>query len=56
MALGKREVGVGFLEDAVTAWDSCLALIDGAWPPEWVEEVRKSRDETQAEINRRASK
>ena len=51
MTLGKREVGVGFLEDAVTAWESCLALIDGAWPPERVEEVRKSRDETQAEIN-----
>ena len=56
MTLGTREMNVGRLEEAVTAWESCLALIDGAWPPEWVEEMRNRRDEAQAEIKRRAPK
>ena len=54
--LGKRKAEARYLEEAVVAWNLCLSVVEAAWPPEWVQEVRKSRDETQAEIVRRQSK
>ena len=40
------------LEDAVAAFDACLAVTETAWPEEWVRRVRSHRDETRAEVIR----
>ena len=53
--LGKRKAEARHLEEAVVAWNLCLSVVETAWPSEWVQEVRKSRDEAQGEIARRAS-
>ena len=53
--LGKRKAETRYLEEAVAAWNLCLSVVEAAWPSEWVQEVRKSRDEAQAEIAYRAS-
>jgi tetratricopeptide (TPR) repeat protein len=54
--LGEREAGTGHLEEAVATWDTCLPVIESLWPPKWVQSVRARRDESKAEIVRRASK
>ncbi len=54
--LGERESGTARLEEAVAAWDACLAVTTSVWPPEWVPFVQTRRDETQAEIARRSAK
>jgi hypothetical protein len=53
--LGKREAGTGRLKEAVAAWELCLTVVESAWPPEWVQDVRSRRDRAQAEIAQRAS-
>jgi tetratricopeptide (TPR) repeat protein len=53
-ALGDRESGTARLKEAVAAWELCLTVVESALPPEWVQEVRQSRDEAEAEIKRRA--
>jgi tetratricopeptide (TPR) repeat protein len=55
-ALGGREAGTARLEEAVVAWDTCLTVIESAWPPERVQSVRNRSDQAKAEIARRASK
>jgi hypothetical protein len=54
--LGERESGTAELQAAVTAWDACLAIVSGVWPPERVKWVRSHRNDTQAEIARRLAK
>ncbi len=54
--LGERESGTARLEEAVAAFDACLAVTTPVWPPEWVRFVESRRDETQAEIARRSAK
>ena len=54
--LGEREIGTGKLEEAVTAFNACLALTTPVWPPDWVRFVKTSRDATLAEIMRRSAK
>jgi hypothetical protein len=51
--LGERESGTARLEEAVVAFDACLIVVSSAWPLDWVHQVRTSRDETRAEIERR---
>ena len=51
--LGERESGTARLEEAVAAWELCLTVVESAWPQDWVQSVRKNRDEAQAEIRRR---
>ena len=53
LGLGERESGTARLEQAVAAFDACLTVTEAAWPPEWVQQLRSHRDETQAEVNRR---
>src|SRR6266851_1281971 len=43
--LGEREAGTARLEEAVAAWDTCLTVLESAWPPEWVRSIRNRRDE-----------
>jgi hypothetical protein len=52
-ALGERDSGTAQLEEAVAAFDACLAVTETAWPEEWVRRVRSQRDKTQAEVIRR---
>lgn len=54
--LGKRESGTARLEEAVTAFDACLTVVASAWPAEWVRDVRRHREDAQAEITRRGAK
>jgi hypothetical protein len=54
--LGELESGTARLEEAVAAWDACLAVTTSVWPPEWVAEVQTRRDETLAEIARRSAR
>ena len=54
--LGTREEGTGHLKEAVAAWELCLTVLDTAWHPEWVQDVRSHRDKAEAEIARGASK
>jgi hypothetical protein len=42
--LGERESGTARLEQAVEAFDACLAVTAPVWPPEWVSFVRGRRD------------
>ena len=51
--LGERTTGTPHLEQAVAAYDACLAVAATAWPPEWIETVQKNCNQAQAEINRR---
>ena len=53
-ALGEREAGTARLEKAVVAFDACLTVVASVWPDERVREVRRSRDDAQTEIARRA--
>jgi hypothetical protein len=50
--LGSSEVGTARLEEAVAGFDACLTVVVSAWPDEWVRDVRRHRDDTQAEIAR----
>jgi hypothetical protein len=54
--LGERESGTARLEEAVTAWNGCLEVTKGVWPPEWVQAIEIRRDEVLAEIARRSAK
>ncbi len=54
--LGQRESGTARLEEAVEAFEACLSVTVSVWPNEWVQDVRTHRDDTQAEIARRATK
>jgi len=54
--LGARESGTARLEEAVAAWNACLAVTTPVWPLEWVRFVQTRREETQAEIARRSAK
>jgi hypothetical protein len=54
--LGSREDGTARLEEAVAAFDACLTVVVSAWPHEWVRDVRRQRDDAQAEIARRRPK
>ena len=54
-ALADRGSGTARLEGAVAAFDACLAVAMDVWPPEWVNRVRARREETRAEIERRAA-
>jgi len=54
--LGERESGTDKLEEAVAAFNACLAVTTPVWPPEWVRFVETRRDETQAEITRRRNR
>ena len=38
--LGERESGRARLDEAVAAFNSCLTVIETAWPGEWVHQVR----------------
>jgi tetratricopeptide (TPR) repeat protein len=51
--LGEQESGTTRLEEAAAAFDACLAVIDTAYPTEWVRRARVHRDEIRAEIARR---
>jgi hypothetical protein len=53
MALGDWESGTASLQEAVAAFDACLTVVEMAWPPERVQQIRAHRDETRAEIIRR---
>jgi hypothetical protein len=55
-ALGEREIGTARLEQAVTAFEACLAVTASVWPVQWVRYVQTHRDETMAEIARRSAK
>ncbi|MBV8397398.1 MAG: hypothetical protein JOZ17_01505 [Acetobacteraceae bacterium] len=52
--LGGRERGTARLEEAVAAWDACLAVTTSVWPAEWIRVVASRRDEAQTEIRRRS--
>jgi len=54
--LGRRESGTARLEEAVAAFDTCLMVTMSIWPPEWVREVRASRDEVQNEMKQRLAR
>jgi hypothetical protein len=54
--LGSREAGTARLAEAVAAFDVCLTVVVYAWPDEWVRDVRRHRDDAQAEIARRRPK
>jgi hypothetical protein len=54
--LGERESGTARLEEAVSAWELCLSVVESAWPAEWVQELRSRRDEVVAEVAQRKSK
>jgi hypothetical protein len=54
--LGQRETGGEGLLEAVAAFNACLTVAETDWPEEWVHQVRSHRDETRAEITRRATK
>ena len=51
--LGERESGTARLEQAVAAWDECLLVVASEWPANWALGIRRRRDETLAEIERR---
>ena len=53
--LGERESGTARLEEAVAAFDASLTVVSSVWPPDWVHQVRTSRDEMRIEIERRKS-
>ena len=52
-ALFERNCG---LEEAVATFDACLTVVVSAWPDEWFQDVRRRRDDAQAEIARRRPK
>jgi hypothetical protein len=54
--LGERESGTARLEEAVAAFDACLAVAETAWPKERVQQLRSNRDEAMAETARRSAK
>jgi hypothetical protein len=55
-ALGERESRTGKLEEAVAAFNACLAVTTPVWPPNRVRFVEGRRNETQAEIIQRSAK
>jgi tetratricopeptide (TPR) repeat protein len=52
-ALGGRGDGTAQLEAALAAFEACLTVVVSAWPEAWVDDVRRRRDEAQAEAARR---
>jgi hypothetical protein len=54
--LGEREAGTARLEEAVAAFDACLTVVVSALPDEWVRDVRRHRDDAQAEFAHRRPK
>jgi hypothetical protein len=54
--LGQRESGTARLEEAISCWDACLTVASSEWLPEWVQTLRSTRHDTQAEIAQRSAK
>ena len=54
--LGERESGTARLDEAVAAWNDCLAVVEKSWPQAWVQSVRARIDQALAEIARRTPK